>query len=80
MKLSDRAYKVLKYLCIIGFPTLNTLLLAVSKIWDLPLPMDKITQTITAVATAIGGFLCISTTEYYATASVEDEHQVIEND
>lgn len=71
-KLPDWLYDVIKYLCLIGLPVLNTMLLGIASIWELNLPMDKITQTITVIATALGGWLCIESINYYKEKSSDE--------
>lgn len=63
MKLSNRAYDILKWLCVLAFPALATFYAVVAKIWGLPFE-TQIPATITALATFIGALLGISHIQY----------------
>lgn len=63
MKLSDKAYNILKWIVVIVLPALATLYAALGGIWGLPL-VTEITGTITAVDTFLGAILMISTANY----------------
>lgn len=63
MKLSNRAYDVLKYLTIICLPAIGALYTGLSQIWSLPYAAE-IPATITVICTFLGALLCISTAQY----------------
>lgn len=63
MKLSNKAYDVLKFIAQIVLPALGTLYFALSKIWGLPYG-EEIVGTITAVDVFLGALLGISTEKY----------------
>ena len=63
MKLTDKAYDVMKWLVIIVLPALATLYAALAAVWAWPLA-DQVVTTITAVDTFLGAVLCISTANY----------------
>ena len=63
MKLTDKAYNILKWVVVIVLPALATLYAALGGIWGLPL-VTEITGTITAVDTFLGAILMISTANY----------------
>lgn len=63
MKLTDKAYDVMKWLVIIVLPALATLYAALAAVWAWPLA-DQVVTTITAVDTFLGAVLCISTVNY----------------
>lgn len=63
MKLSNKAYDVLKFIAQIVLPALGTLYFALSAIWGLPYG-EQIVGTITAVDTFLGALLGISTEKY----------------
>lgn len=63
MKLSDKAYDILKWIVVIVLPALATLYAALGGIWGLPL-VTEITGTITALTTFLGAILMISTANY----------------
>lgn len=61
--LSNKLYNVLKYVAIIGLPTLNTLWITLSSIWGLPLS-EEVSLTIAALNAALGGLLGVSSYKY----------------
>lgn len=63
MKLSNRAYDVLKWIAMYLLPAIGTLYFAVASIWGLPYG-EQIVGTITAVDTFLGALLGISSTQY----------------
>ena len=65
MKLPDRLYLWLKWLCVIVLPALATFIVVISKIWGWADLGTMIAQTITALATFLGTILCISNYTYY---------------
>lgn len=74
MKLSNKAYDVLKFIAQIVLPALGTLYFALSKIWGLPYG-EEIVGTITAVDVFLGALLGISTEKYK-----RDQELYIEDD
>ena len=64
MKLSNKVYDVLKFLCTILLPACGTLYFALAKIWDLPLA-EEIVGTLSAIAVFIGAIIGISSIQYY---------------
>lgn len=63
MKLSDKVYNVLKWLCLIALPALATFWGVIGKVWELPYTMQIVT-TITAIGTLIGALIGVSTISY----------------
>lgn len=63
MRMNDRTYDFLKWLCLIVLPALATLYATVGKLWQLPYA-DVIPATINAVATFIGVCIGVSTLNY----------------
>lgn len=63
MKLSNKAYDVMKFVAQILLPAIGTLYFALAQIWDLPLA-EEIVGTITAVDAFLGAVLGISTAQY----------------
>ena len=61
--LSNRAYDVLKWICIIVLPALATLYRGVGTIWSLPY-VEEIPQTIIVIDAFIGALLGVSTIQY----------------
>lgn len=63
MKLSNKAYDILKYIAQYVLPAAGTLYFALSTIWSLPYG-EQVVGTITAVDTFIAAILGISTYSY----------------
>lgn len=63
MKLSNKAYDVLKWIAQILLPAVGTLYFALSGIWGFPYA-EAIVGTITAIDTFIGVLLGISSSQY----------------
>ena len=63
MKLSNRAYDVLKFIAQILLPAIGTLYFALARIWGFPFA-EEIVGTITAVDAFLGALLGISTMQY----------------
>lgn len=63
MKLTNKAYDVLKYIALILLPALGTLYFALAKIWGFPYAAE-IVGTISAVDAFLGALLKISTDNY----------------
>lgn len=63
MKLDDKIYNVLKYICQIALPAIGALYFALSQIWGLPYG-EQIVGTITAITACLGVLLGISTYQY----------------
>ena len=63
MKLSNKAYDVLKWIAMYLLPAAGTLYFALSGIWGLPYG-EEVVGTITAVDTFLGVILGISSATY----------------
>lgn len=63
MKLSNKAYDILKWIAQIFLPAIGTLYFALASIWNFPYS-EQIVGTITAIDTFIGVLLGISTYNY----------------
>jgi hypothetical protein len=63
MKLSNKAYDVLKWIAMYLLPAIGTLYFALSGIWGLPYG-EEVVGTITAVDTFLGVILGISSATY----------------
>ena len=64
MKLSNRAYDVLKFFCTVFLPALGTLIFAISKIWNFPPYAAEIVGTLSAISVFIGSLIGISSMQY----------------
>ena len=63
MMIDNKAYDVLKWICVICLPALGTLYFALAGIWGFPYA-EQVVGTISAVTTCLGILLGISTAEY----------------
>lgn len=63
MKLSNKAYDILKYITMIVLPAIGTLYSALAVIWGFPYG-EEIVGTILAVDTFLGALLGISSAQY----------------
>ena len=59
MKLPNRVYDCLKWICLIALPALSVLYFTLAKIWGLPFEAE-IPATINAIAVFIGALIGIS--------------------
>lgn len=67
MKISNKTYDVLKWLCLIFLPAVSTLYWTLSNIWGWPYA-EQVTGTIAAVGTFLGVIIGISSRTYYEDA------------
>lgn len=63
MKMSNKAYDVLKWVAMIVLPAVGTLYLTLAGIWGLPYG-EQVAQTTTAINVFLGAVLMISTSKY----------------
>lgn len=70
MKLSEKVYDVLKYICQIALPAIGTLYFALAGIWDFPYG-EQVVGTITAVDACLGVMLKLSSDQYYKNKAAE---------
>lgn len=63
MKLTNKAYDILKWIAMIVLPALGTFYFTIAGIWGLPYG-EQVVGTITALVTALGAILKISTAKY----------------
>ena len=68
MKLNDKLYNFLKYLCITGLPALTTLYGVIGATFNIPYTRETLI-VLTAVNTCLGTMLGISSAQYYKNAS-----------
>ena len=59
MRLPDKVYNILKWICLICLPALAVFYFTLAKIWGLPYGAE-ITATINAIAVLIGALIGIS--------------------
>jgi len=63
MKISNKVYDVLKWICLVVLPSLTTLWLGLSKVWGFPLA-EEIGATLTLITAFLGALLGISSVKY----------------
>jgi hypothetical protein len=68
MKLSNKAYDVLKWIAMVILPACGTLYFALASIWGLPYG-EEIVGTITAIDAFLGAILGISSANYKKTTN-----------
>lgn len=72
MKLSNKAYDILKWIAQLLLPAVATLYFALAGIWGFPYG-EQIVGTITAIDTFLGVILGISTAQYKKTTTTTNE-------
>lgn len=63
MKLSDKAYDILKWLSLVVFNAIGVLYKTLAAVWNLPFG-EQVMTTCAAIALFIGALIGISTAEY----------------
>ena len=61
--LTNRAYDILKWICLIGLPSLAAIIAALGEIWHFPY-VTQIVLTINAVGVFLGALIGVSTAAY----------------
>jgi len=74
MKLPDKVYDALKWLCILGLPSLSSLYATLAGIWGWPFA-EQIPQTLSAVGLAVGAVIGVSSANYNRKNAIEKEAQ-----
>lgn len=64
MKLNNRIYDILKWVCLICLPALGVAYVALAGVWGWPFA-DEIARTVNAVVALLGALLGISSAQYY---------------
>lgn len=64
MKMSDRVYTILKYLCQIAIPAVGGLYFGLAQLWSLPYA-EQIVGSCSCVAAFIGILIGVSSYQYY---------------
>lgn len=64
MKLSDKWYGILKWVCMVALNAVGIFYKTISTIWHLPFG-NEVATTCSALALCIGTLIGISTAEYY---------------
>lgn len=73
MKLNDKIYDILKYLCIIAFPALEEFIPKFFEIWNIPYG-PEIARSLNAIAVLIGALICVSIINYNKASKVVDKN------
>lgn len=63
MKLSNKAYDIIKYVATYVLPSIGTLYFALAQVWGLPFG-EEVIGSITAVDTFLGGLIGVSKMGY----------------
>jgi len=77
MKLSNRAYDILKYVATIGLPAVTTLWLALASIWNIPYG-NPIGATLAAITVFLGALIGVSNANYKKSLDNTSEEAVSE--
>ena len=64
MKLNDKVYNILKWVCLIVTDAFCTLIITLTSLWHWNIPIEAIVGTITAISTFIGIILGFSSVSY----------------
>lgn len=64
MKLSNKMYDILKWVCLVLIPAVNVLLSVLDKAWGWGLPVEQIITSTSAVAAFLGAIIGFSTAQY----------------
>ena len=75
MKLSDKAYNILKWVCMVALNAVGVFYKTVATIWSLPFG-NEVCATCAAAALCIGTLIGISTAEYYKDKKDETVEEV----
>lgn len=75
MRLSNKTYDVLKFICTVFLPALGTLIFAISKIWSFPPYAENIVGTLSAIAVFIGSLIGISSAQYNKQPPDEEQEE-----
>lgn len=65
MKLHNKVYDVMKWVCLVVSPAVSTLIVTLDSLWMWGIPVDAIVGTISAITTFCGVILGISNIAYY---------------
>ena len=71
MKISDKTYKVLKYIAMYFMPALATLIITLGMIWQIPYT-EPIAATITALDVFLSALLGLSSSKFFETHDIVD--------
>ena len=78
MKIPDRLYDILKWLCILGLPALSTLYSSLAARWGWP-NAEQISGTISDIGTFLGVIIGISSAGYALERRTQNKREKSEN-
>lgn len=78
MKMSNKAYDILKWVALTGLPALGVLYYTLASIWELP-DAEHVVGTIAAIETFLGVILGISSAKYNKSNSIDDNANKSDN-
>lgn len=71
MKLKNKTYDVLKWICLVVLPAIGVFYFALAEIWNFPYA-EQVVGTLTAIETLLGALLGISCYQYNKKESEEE--------
>ena len=71
MKISDKTYKLLKYIAMYFMPALATLIITLGMIWNIPYT-EPVAATITALDVFLSALLGLSSSKFFETHDIID--------
>ena len=71
MKLSNKAYDILKWVALIALDAIGTCYQTLAAIWGWPFG-DEVLRTCAAASALIGALICLSTANYYKEVPDDD--------
>ena len=79
MKISNRAYDILKWVALVAIPALEAFWLTVGKVWGFPY-LTEIGTTIAAVGLLIATLIGVSSHNYYNDVDICDDEDFDDED
>lgn len=64
MKLNNKVYDVLKWVCLIGLPAFGVALTGLGQVWNWGIPTEQIVATLGIIEVLLGSLLGISCYNY----------------
>ena len=75
MKIPDKVYDALKWVCLIFLPAFSTAYSALAGIWGLPCA-EQIPSTVTVISLFLGTLLGVSSAEYNRAGNADSKKEV----
>ena len=70
--LSNRIYDIIKWITLVGIPSLTTAFVGLSAVWHWPYA-EEVAKTSAVICTLLGALLGISTAQYNKSQGIENE-------